>query len=269
MKVYIVYREPFWVQQGYSAEIVSSGGLTDNPGCESGPVAITMDATTKNGTPVIVGFVGGNKWTQKHPEAPLFYMKNFTVFLGYRADQWCERSLEERRHAVIRQMEQCLGPKARDYVEYIEFNWMDDEVGHIGGGPGLIVPPGCMHNFHYIRLPHGKHVYFAGTETALSWSGFMSGAVEAGWRAAAEVLENLRPEKMTSDDRTMLAKNRAMLNTDRRGEMMRKNRVHRRTGLGSTGVNSWLMLLGGVGVAVGCYMQRGRIAEAAAKFASK
>lgn len=34
-------------------------------------------------------------------------------------------------------------------------------------------------------------IYFAGTETATHWSGYMEGAVEAGERAAVEVLTSL------------------------------------------------------------------------------
>lgn len=37
-----------------------------------------------------------------------------------------------------------------------------------------------------IRQPVGK-IYFAGTETATQWSGYMEGAVQAGERAAREV----------------------------------------------------------------------------------
>lgn len=39
----------------------------------------------------------------------------------------------------------------------------------------------------YLRKPHGR-VFFAGTETATIWSGYMNGAVEAGERAAREIL---------------------------------------------------------------------------------
>lgn len=37
-----------------------------------------------------------------------------------------------------------------------------------------------------LREPVGR-LYFAGTETATEWSGYMEGAVEAGERAAREV----------------------------------------------------------------------------------
>lgn len=59
MKVYVVYREAFWTKMGYSGEIVSSGSTTDNPACESAPISISYDATTKKGTPVLIGFIGG------------------------------------------------------------------------------------------------------------------------------------------------------------------------------------------------------------------
>jgi monoamine oxidase len=35
-------------------------------------------------------------------------------------------------------------------------------------------------------------VHWAGTETAVHWNGYMDGAIEAGERAAAEVLERRR-----------------------------------------------------------------------------
>ena len=36
-----------------------------------------------------------------------------------------------------------------------------------------------------------NHVYFAGTETATEWSGYMDGAVQAGERAARQILHAL------------------------------------------------------------------------------
>lgn len=41
-----------------------------------------------------------------------------------------------------------------------------------------------------LRQPFGR-LYFAGTETATEWSGYMEGAVQAGERAAREV----RPQR--------------------------------------------------------------------------
>lgn len=45
-----------------------------------------------------------------------------------------------------------------------------------------------MHDFlRCIREPIGR-LYFAGTETSIKWSGYMDGAINAGERAAREVL---------------------------------------------------------------------------------
>ncbi|PRD34016.1 UNVERIFIED_CONTAM: Amine oxidase [flavin-containing] B [Trichonephila clavipes] len=38
-----------------------------------------------------------------------------------------------------------------------------------------------------LRVPIDR-LYFAGTETAIKWSGYMEGAIEAGERAAREIL---------------------------------------------------------------------------------
>ena len=40
--------------------------------------------------------------------------------------------------------------------------------------------------FSVLREPH-QRVYFAGTESATQWAGYMEGAIEAGERAAREV----------------------------------------------------------------------------------
>jgi len=41
-----------------------------------------------------------------------------------------------------------------------------------------------------LRAPVGR-LHWAGTETALSWMGYIDGAIESGERAAREVLERM------------------------------------------------------------------------------
>ena len=43
-------------------------------------------------------------------------------------------------------------------------------------------------------------IHFAGTESATMFAGFMNGAVQAGRRAAVEVLYDLRPQLVNSHD---------------------------------------------------------------------
>ena len=48
--------------------------------------------------------------------------------------------------------------------------------------------PGTLGRFgHVLRRPEGL-VHWAGTDTATEWNGYMDGAIEAGERAADEVL---------------------------------------------------------------------------------
>jgi len=60
-----------------------------------------------------------------------------------------------------------------------------------GGAYTGICPPGLLTTYGpVIREPVGQ-IYFAGTETATQWSGYMNGAVEAGERAAREILHSM------------------------------------------------------------------------------
>ena len=71
-------------------------------------------------------------------------------------------------------------------IHYEECDWQAQPFS--GGCYTGTCPPGVLTAYGpYLRKPHGP-VYFAGTETATVWSGYMNGAVEAGERAAREVL---------------------------------------------------------------------------------
>ncbi len=63
-----------------------------------------------------------------------------------------------------------------------------------------------MHNFEYLRQPLRNKVHFGGTALATSWVGYMSGAVQSGYRAAAEIIKDLAPEKLTQEDKDNLAR---------------------------------------------------------------
>lgn len=181
MKIFVLYEEAFWLEDGFSGEVVSTGGPTDAPGCEAGPLTILYDATTSGGTPALVGFSAGRN-----------------------ADQWFSRSKEERRAAVIKQVVAYFGPKASSPADYVEKNWTSEP--HLSGGPVCRCTPGSMHNFHALRKPHGNRVHFAGTEVATEWAGYMSGAVQSGAAAAAAVLEEMGAgDKLAKSDRNALS----------------------------------------------------------------
>jgi len=77
-------------------------------------------------------------------------------------------------------------PEMRHPVNYVEKNWADEEYS--GGCYVSHFPPGILTSLgDAIRQPTGR-VFYAGTETATYWSGYMEGAIQAGERAAREVL---------------------------------------------------------------------------------
>ena len=178
MKFYLVYETSFWLEDGFSGEVVSTGGPTGASGCDAGPATVFYDATTHKGTPVLIGFSAG---------------KN--------ADQWFSKTREERQAAVVRQLVSYFGPKAEAVLQFHEKDWTREP--YVGGGPVSVAAPGRMHNFHLLGRSHAL-VHFAGTELATKWNGYMSGAVQSGHKAAAEVLHHCQPDKLKDEDRDVL-----------------------------------------------------------------
>ncbi|KAF8387388.1 hypothetical protein PRIPAC_76530 [Pristionchus pacificus] len=160
IKFVVTYKSAFWREDGKSGEIISAGRTTI-PG-EILPIVCSYDATTSNGSPAIVGFI--------HAE-----LHDWTV--------------NERCNAVVKDLVRFFGTKAlAEFIAYEEKNWNKEPFN--GGCPVDYVTPGNMDAFGSIRDMH-YGVHFAGTETALVWMGYMSGAVESGKRAANEVLHAL------------------------------------------------------------------------------
>ena len=61
----------------------------------------------------------------------------------------------------------------------------------IRGCPTAVAGPGALLELGpALRRPVGR-IHWAGTETATEWTGYMDGAIQAGQRAAAEVLAEL------------------------------------------------------------------------------
>lgn len=173
-KFIVIYKKAFWKENGYSGEIVSNGGETEVAGVSRGPLSACFDATTNNGTPAIVGFIAGRQGVE-----------------------WHNKTEMERKTAVIHSLALALGSEALDFVNYTEKIWADEP--YTGGCPIMFGVPGTMYAFPHLRLPFDK-LHFAGTETATVWTGFISGAIQSGERAAKEVLHNLQPGLVSEED---------------------------------------------------------------------
>lgn len=158
IKVHCLYDTPFWREEGLSGQVVSDSGI----------VRITFDNSPESGMPgVLLTFIEGDE-----------------------GRIWGRRSLEERRAAVLACLVRYFGEKAGQPYEYVEQNWAEEE--YTRGCYAGYMPPGVWSMYgEALRAPIGR-LHWAGTETATAWNGYMDGAIQAGERAAAEVLAALK-----------------------------------------------------------------------------
>lgn len=157
IKLQLVYAEPFWRADGLSGAFVS----------ESGPAGFGFDGTRPGaGHGVLTVFLEGDA-ARRLGRLPTF----------------------ERHAAVSDQLASLFGTRAARPLELVECDWSEEEWTR--GCYGAHCPPGVWTGYgKALRAPVGR-IHWAGTETAVRWSGYMDGALESGERAAAEVLAAL------------------------------------------------------------------------------
>jgi len=156
-KMFAIYDEPFWRADGLNGQLISTAG----------PARMTNDSCMPTGSHgIILGFLEG---------------ENARIEGRWEA---------ERRHAAFRdELARHFGPRAGRPDLIVEGGWADKEWtrGCYNANPG---PCGWIHFGAALAEPIGP-IRWAATETALSWSGYMEGAVDAGERAAREALAAL------------------------------------------------------------------------------
>ncbi|MEV2239295.1 FAD-dependent oxidoreductase [Micromonospora sp. NPDC049891] len=157
LKVHAVYPEPFWRADGWS------GVAT----CSDGPITETVD----NGTPT----------------SPRGVLTMFSY--GVAANALRAMTPPERAAALLDALAAIAGPAARRAEEIIDHDWSADPWtrGCFGGA----LTPGSWREYGPSLRPPVGRIHWAGTETAIRWTGYLDGAIEAGERAAAEVLSRI------------------------------------------------------------------------------
>ncbi|ESO05715.1 hypothetical protein HELRODRAFT_185502 [Helobdella robusta] len=168
-KIIVTYAEAFWQKNGFSGEVLTSGANGAHPLC------VVFDATSANKNPALVAFVGGTQ-------------------------QIKFSSVQEssRKSLVLETLASFFGAEALHPLDYMEKNW--NEEAYNGGCPVNVATPGVCTTLHTALSRPFYRVFFAGTESASRWCGFLNGAVQAGHRAAHEVLYNVSPECVTDKD---------------------------------------------------------------------
>uniref|UniRef100_V5H5I5 Amine oxidase n=2 Tax=Ixodes ricinus TaxID=34613 RepID=V5H5I5_IXORI len=157
-KCLVYYKEPFWRKKGYSGSMLFTLA-------EDCPVVYTIDDTKPDGSyPAIIGFLPANK-----------------------ARTLLKLTPEQRKQMIIKSYAEALKTEeALHPIHYEEFNWAGEQYS--GGCYTSMMPPGLLTTFRSVlRDPIGR-LFFAGTETATEWSGYINGGIQAGERAAREVL---------------------------------------------------------------------------------
>jgi monoamine oxidase len=157
IKTIAVYPEPFWRSQGLNGQVTS----------DQGPVKVMFDASPESGTPgVLLGFIDADD-----------------------ARPLDDLPAAARQAAALKSYVAYFGQQAANPIQYIDQVW-DREI-YTGGCPVGQTPPGVLTEFGTaLREPIGR-IHWAGTETATGWIGYMDGGVQAGQRAATEVLAEL------------------------------------------------------------------------------
>ena len=111
--------------------------------------------------------------------------------------------MEQVKYAILENLAAIFGPWAKEPCDFYVKDWAGEPF--IGGGSACIPTPDSMHAFHALSQPH-QSVHFAGAETVSKNYGTICGAIESGQRAAIEVLEELKPQCLSSHDLVLIRK---------------------------------------------------------------
>ena len=154
IKCMAIYDEPFWRADGLT------GAATSLPG----PVQVVFDNTPPNGTPgVLMGFLEGRDGRELA-----------------RVPQ------DQRRRVVVENLTRIFGDRAANPSGYVDKDWSSEPYSR-GCYAGVPTPGTWTDYGRALREPVGR-IHWAGTETATRWMGYFDGAIQAGRRAAGEVL---------------------------------------------------------------------------------
>ncbi|OJZ68904.1 monoamine oxidase [Mycobacterium paraffinicum] len=155
IKTSVIYDEPFWRADGLCGQSAAPGS----------PATLTIDACTDTGDPGVM----------------------CVITEGPAARRLTKLNEAERRAALIGELVDRFGEKARTPHEYHEQNWTIERYS--GGGMIGHAPTGVLTEFGYtLREPCGR-IHWAGTESSAIMCGWIDGAIRSGERAAAEVRE--------------------------------------------------------------------------------
>jgi len=157
MKAFFVYDEPFWRADGFNGQLIS----------DIGPARMSNDTCLPGDDHGVI----------------LLFLE------GEQARVYSRWSTAQRRAALTDELVRHYGSRAAKPEFYVDGEWSDRQwtrgCYNANHGPHVWTTYGSA-----LSAPIGV-IHWASTDTATFWSAYMEGAVEAGERAAAEVISAL------------------------------------------------------------------------------
>jgi monoamine oxidase len=169
IKTIMRYSTPFWRESGYNGIIFSADG----------PVHYSYDDCQDHSS-------------DNSQSKPFYAVMGFVLANSSRKLQSCTE--QQRRDAIAQQYSIAFDSQlALQPLEYFELNWDAEQFS--GGCYGAVAPPNLLSVIRQdLRQPTGP-LFFAGTELATEWTGYLDGALQSGQRAAHEALRALTNNK--------------------------------------------------------------------------
>lgn len=162
-KLILYYDKPFWFDANLSGCI-----MIESRSRKSHPIILTLDETKPDGShAAIIGFMGARGW---------FEMRN--------------KDTEEVGRIAAQSYVDATGlQEFRNFKRVERFDWCSEQYS--GGCYTSAQVTNTLTKYGpCLRETFGR-IHYAGTETAIKWSGYMEGAVSAGKRAAREILHRM------------------------------------------------------------------------------
>lgn len=158
-KFVATYPTAFWQEQNLAGNVLAIDS-SENAGIT---FLQTYDATSSRGSAAIDGYVLSNG----------------------------ELPFASRQTIILNALSSMLGNRASQPIDYRDAYWTPITPLSRGGVAtlGIGEMPGDFATL--VKATTHQRIVWAGTETATEWAGFMNGAVQAGQRAAKEVIFGL------------------------------------------------------------------------------
>jgi len=150
IKVGLTFTKPFWREKGFSGTVIS----------QISPVVELYDHSNSSETKFgLMGFVN---------------------------ERMRDESPENRKEQILIYLEKHLGKEVRNYSNYLEKDWSQDEYTATKNLRPVYMHPQYGNPLLKEYYMNGK-LLFSGTETSSQYGGYMEGAVISGIHAAEKI----------------------------------------------------------------------------------